>query len=61
MKLDGVTQVRLSEAMGIAQSQISEDVNGKFSAISLDKARAYAKFFGCTVEDLFPVREVIAS
>lgn len=57
MRLAGVTQVQLSEAIGIAQSQVSEDATGKFSEMSLDKARAYAEFFGCAIEDLFPARE----
>lgn len=61
MRLGGVTQVQLSSAIGIAQSQISEDAAGKFSEISLEKARAYAGFFGCGIEDLFPSREAVAS
>ena len=61
MALAGTTQVQVAEGIGIAQSQVSEDVNGKFSEISLDKARAYARFFGCTVEDLFPAREGAAA
>lgn len=56
MRLGGVTQVQLAQAIGIAQSQVSEDAAGKFSAISLDKSRAYARYFGCTVDDLFPVQ-----
>lgn len=61
MTLADVTQVQVSEAVGIAQSQVSEDAAGKFSEISLEKARAYANFFGCTTDDLFPAREAIAS
>lgn len=59
MKLAEITQVQLSERMGLSQSQISEDMNGKFSDLSLTKARAYADLFGCTVDDLFP-REAVA-
>lgn len=61
IKLDGVTQVQVAGAVGVSQSQVSEDVAGKFSEISLEKARAYAGFFGCAVEDLFPAREEVAS
>lgn len=59
--LSGVTQMQVAEAVGVAQSQVSEDAAGKFSEISLGKARAYADYFGCTIEDLFPSREAVAS
>lgn len=61
MTIAGVTQVQVAAAVGIAQSQVSEDANGKFSEMSLDKARTYARYFGCDVEDLFPAREAVAS
>lgn len=61
MKLAGVTQVQLSQAINLAQSQISEDATGKSTAISVDKAHAYAEFFGCAIDDLFPAREAVAS
>lgn len=61
MKLAGLTQVQVAEVIGISQSQISEDVCGKFYEISLDKSRAYARLFGCTVDDLFPSDERVAS
>ena len=61
MTLADVTQVQVAEAIGIAQSQVSEDAAGKFSEISLEKARSYAAFFGCVLEDLFPAREAVAS
>ena len=58
MRLAGLTQVRLAEEVDLPQSQISEDVNGKYSDLSLDKARAYASIFGCTVDDEMPICEV---
>jgi predicted XRE-type DNA-binding protein len=61
MTLAGVTQTQVAEAVGIAQSQVSEDAAGKFSEISLEKARKYATYFGCAIEDLFPSREAVAS
>lgn len=60
MALAGLTQVQIAERVKLAQSQVSEDMNGKFSEMSLNKARAYADLFGCTVDDLFP-REVVAA
>ena len=60
MRIGKVTQVQLAAAVGVAQSQVSEDVNGKFSEMSLNKAREYAAFFGCSVDDLFPAEEAVA-
>lgn len=59
--LADVTQIQVAEAVGVAQSQVSEDANGKYSELSLDKARDYAEFFGCDVDDLFPRAEQVAS
>lgn len=61
IELVDVTQTQVGEAIGLAQSQVSEDANGKFSEMSLSKARAYADYFGCEIEDLFPAREAVAS
>lgn len=61
IELADTTQVKVAAAIGIAQSQVSEDVTGKSTDISLQKARAYARVFGCEVEDLFPVSEAVAS
>jgi transcriptional regulator with XRE-family HTH domain len=60
MELAGMTQVQIAAAVGVAQSQVSQDVNGQFSEMSLHKARAYASALGCTVDDLFPVNEAVA-
>lgn len=62
MQLAEVTQVQVAAAIRISQSQVSEDAAGNFSEMSLDKARAYARYFGCTVDDLFPAdAEALAS
>lgn len=54
LHLSRARQVELSKAIGIVQSQVSQDINGQFSEMSLHKAAAYARFFGCSLEDLFP-------
>lgn len=54
MELASLTQTQVAATIGLAQSQVSEDAAGKFSEMSLDKARAYAALFGCAIEDLFP-------
>jgi transcriptional regulator with XRE-family HTH domain len=61
MKLAGLTQIQVAAAVGVAQSQVSEDAAGKFSDVSLTKARAYADLFGCDVDDIFPKEQALAS
>jgi predicted XRE-type DNA-binding protein len=61
MELAEVTQVQVSKKIGISQSQVSEDAAGKCPDMSLDKSRAYARLFGCTVDDLFPSEQAMAS
>lgn len=60
-RLAGLTQTKLADQIAIPQSQISDDETGKSPALSLQKARTYADFFGCAIEDLFPAREQVAS
>jgi transcriptional regulator with XRE-family HTH domain len=52
MTLARVTQMQVAAALGLPQSQISKDV--RVRRVSLDKARAYARLFGCSVDDLYP-------
>lgn len=40
---------------------VSDMVRGRFQNISIDNAREFAEFFGCSIEDLFPAREAVAS
>ena len=54
------TQIEVAKAVGVAQSQVSEDAAGKFSELSLQKARDYAHFFGCELDDLFPDERAVA-
>lgn len=54
MKLVGVTQKEIENATGIAQPYVSNIVNGKHSKLPLETARRLARFFGCSIEDLFP-------
>jgi transcriptional regulator with XRE-family HTH domain len=58
MKLAGVTQVELAEAVGFTQSHISEIVNGNYSSLPLETAQKLADYFGpgCSTDLLFPLR-----
>ena len=49
-------QAEAVEALGIAASNMSDLVNGKYSAVTVETARKFAEFFGCAIEDLFPKR-----
>lgn len=40
---------------------VSDMVRGRFQNISIDNARVFAEWFGCSIEDLFPSREAVAS
>lgn len=60
-ELAGLTQTEIAQRIELAQSQVSEDMNGKAPEVSLAKARTYADLFGCTVDDIFPSREAVAS
>ncbi len=53
-KLAGITQVQLASVLRLSQNVISTDEAGDYINIDLAKSRAYARIFGCTVDDLFP-------
>lgn len=57
MKLAGVTQVVLGESIHESQPYISDVVRGRYQTITLAKARKFATYFGCFIEDLFPGSE----
>jgi DNA-binding Xre family transcriptional regulator len=49
-------QVDAVQVTGIAAANLSELVNGKYSAVTVETARKLAAFFGCAIEDLFPAK-----
>lgn len=61
MKLADVTQLELEAAIGIPQSHISKIKTGRYSRLPLERAREYAAFFGCSIEDLFPARDEVSA
>ncbi len=61
MGMVGVRQDDLVEATGLNKSQISRIVNGRKNTIDLRaEAQPIAGYFGCLVDDLFPVHEQVA-
>lgn len=56
MELAGVTQVQLAEGADLTQPYVSQILNGKTPRLPLATAQRIASFFGCAIEDIFPVR-----
>lgn len=54
MALAGVTQATVARALGLAQPYISDVARGRYRTITVDNARKFARYFGCSIEDLFP-------
>lgn len=61
MELASVTQVQIAEKTGYTQSYVSRVRNGHYSDLPGETMRTFAEFFGCSIEDLFPAREAVAS
>jgi len=56
LTLAEVTQAELAEATEEQQPYVSDVVRGRWQTITVAKARKFAEFFGCAIEDLFPER-----
>jgi len=52
--LAGVTQVTVADALGLPQPYVSDVARRRYKTITVENARKFAKFFGCSIEDLFP-------
>lgn len=59
--LAGVTQVTVAEALGLPQPYVSDVARQRYRTITVENARKFALFFGCSIEDLFPPAEEDAS
>lgn len=57
MRLAKLTQEQLAEKLGTTQPRISKIVVGSYSKFPLENARQLSRFFGCSIEDLFPSTE----
>ena len=45
----------IAEAVGLPQPYVSDVVaRQRYRTITVQNARKFANFFGCTIEDLFP-------
>lgn len=56
-----LTQAECVRETKFTAAYVSDMKRGRFQNPSIDNARAFAEFFGCAIEDLFPSREAVAS
>ena len=54
ISLSGVSQGTLGREVGMNQAYVSDIVRGRYRTITVVNARRFARYFGCSVEDLFP-------
>ena len=52
--LAGVTQVTVADALGLPQPYVSDVARQRYKTITVENARKFAIFFGCSIEDMFP-------
>ena len=57
ISLAGVTQVTVAEAIGVTQAYVSDVARQRYSTITVASARKFSRFFGCSIDDLFPPRD----
>lgn len=66
MDLLELTQAALAERLAgigyaVTQQYISDVARGRYATITVENAYKFAEFFGCSIEDLFPARQAVAS
>ena len=59
--LAGVTQGAVAAALGFPQPYVSDVARCRYQTITVDNARKFANYFGCSIEDLYPAPEQAAS
>lgn len=50
-----MTQARLAADIGISQGSLSDLERSRYGATTVDTASKFSTYFGCSIEDLFPV------
>jgi predicted XRE-type DNA-binding protein len=56
-----VEQQAVVDGTGFPQPYVSDVYRGRYERITVDNARRFAEYFGCSIEDLFPARQAVAS
>ena len=50
-----VTQVTVVDAVGLPQPYVSDVARQRYRTITVENARKFANYFGCSIADLFPL------
>ena len=50
----GVTQVTVADAVGLPQPYVSDVARQRYPTITVENARQFVDYFGCSIADLFP-------
>lgn len=59
-ELAGLTQVQLSDMLGLTQSSLSDLERQRFGTTTIDTGKKFSEFFGCALEDLWPAKAEVA-
>ena len=54
ISLAGVAQLTVAKALGLPQPYVSDVARARYRTITVENARKFARYFGCSIEDLFP-------
>ena len=49
-----VTLVTVADAVGLPQPYVSDVAHQRYRTITVENARKFADYFGCSIADLFP-------
>lgn len=61
IEMSGETSTAIADALGLTLPYVSDVARNRYNTITVENARKFADYFGCTIEDLFPAREAVAS
>ena len=61
IELARVTQIEVAQATRLPQPYVSDVARNRYRTITVENASKFARFFGCSIEDLFPSCEAVAS
>ena len=50
----GVTQATVADAVGLPQPYVSDVARQRYPTITVENARKFVDYFGCSIADLFP-------
>lgn len=56
----GLSQGDVARELDFNQPLLSQIERGDYGDVMLERSRAIADLFGCSIEDLFPSREAVA-